>query len=174
MTIYIKEPDPSMAGGFELREATLDDYRKYLSAEQRLEIGQSAIVEKVLCGEVITSPVQMKLYLSNKLSLLEREVFVVFFGNSERRIIHEETMFKGTLSSCPAKPRAVLKRALELNSSCVWFAHNHPSGASEPSQADRRVTRHFQDALNLFEVDVLDHLVVGNGSITSFSERGWI
>lgn len=54
------------------------------------------------------------------------------------------------------------------------FAHNHPSGIAEQSQADRRITRRLVDALSLVDIRILDHFVVGDGEVVSFSERGWI
>ena len=69
-------------------------------------------------------------------------------------------------------PREVVKKALEFNAAAVIFAHNHPSGISEPSQADKRITERLRAALTLVEIRVLDHLVVGDAEITSFAERG--
>lgn len=71
-------------------------------------------------------------------------------------------------------PREVVRRALALNAGAVVMAHNHPSGVAEPSDADRRITRRLREALGLVDIAVLDHLVVGDGTATSFAERGWL
>jgi DNA repair protein RadC len=63
---------------------------------------------------------------------------------------------------------------LQVNAAAVIFAHNHPSGVAEPSQADRHITQQLRDALSLVDVRVLDHFVVGEGEVASFAERGWL
>ena len=80
----------------------------------------------------------------------------------------------GTIDGASVHPREVLRRGLELNAAAVIFAHNHPSGVSEPSQADRRSTERLQSALSLVDIRVLDHIVVGCGEATSFAERGYL
>jgi len=69
-------------------------------------------------------------------------------------------------------PREIVKRALALNAAAVVLAHNHPSGAAEPSRADELLTQTVRAALQLVDVRVLDHLIVGNGAVLSFAERG--
>ena len=69
-------------------------------------------------------------------------------------------------------PRVIVKRALELNSAAVIFAHQHPSGVAEPSQADERITRRLKSALELVDIRVLDHLVIGGDTIVSLASRG--
>jgi DNA repair protein RadC len=83
-------------------------------------------------------------------------------------------MFTGTLDGCSVHPREVAKRALQLNAAAVVFAHNHPSGSPEPSQADREITRTLRQALALLEIRTLDHIVVGGGNWISLAERGWL
>ncbi len=81
---------------------------------------------------------------------------------------------QGTLDSASVYPREVVKRSLEFNAAALILAHNHPSGVAEPSQADRRITRRISDALALVDIRLLDHFVIGDGEIISFSERGWL
>jgi DNA repair protein RadC len=83
-----------------------------------------------------------------------------------------EDMFHGTLNQTSVYPREVVRRALELRASAVILAHNHPSGLAEPSRADEFLTHTLKSALQLIDVRVLDHLVVGQGSVVSFAERG--
>ena len=89
-------------------------------------------------------------------------------------MIRYESLFRGTLDSASLYPHEVARRALALGAGAVIFAHNHPSGVAEPSDADRRITERLKEALGLFEVRVLDHFVVGDGEVVSFSERGWL
>ena len=81
-------------------------------------------------------------------------------------------MFRGTIDGAAVYPREVLKRCLAANAAAVIFAHNHPSGVAEPSDADISITKKLTDALALIDVRVLDHMIIGRGSQTSLAERG--
>ena len=118
------------------------------------------------------APARVKEYLALHLGGLEHEVFAVLFLDSQFRLLRLEEMFRGTLAQTSVYPREVVKRALALNAGAVVLAHNHPSGAAEPSRADEHLTQTLRQALALVDVRVLDHLVVGRGQVTSFAERG--
>jgi len=96
----------------------------------------------------------------------------VLFLDSQHRLLAFEVMFHGTLAHTSVHPREIVKRALALNAAAVVLAHNHPSGVAEPSRADELVTHSVRAALQLVDVRVLDHLVVGAGAVLSFAERG--
>lgn len=81
-------------------------------------------------------------------------------------------MFRGTIDQASVYPREVVKTALHHNAAAVIFSHNHPSGNSEPSQADKLLTQRLKEALALVDVRTLDHIVVGGEATTSFAERG--
>ena len=102
------------------------------------------------------------------------EVFAVLFLDNKHRVIGFEKMFYGTVDGAAVYPREVVRRALEYNAASVIVAHNHPSGVAEPSQADRDVTERLRRALDLIDVRILDHLVIGDGHWESFSRRGWV
>jgi DNA repair protein RadC len=104
----------------------------------------------------------------------EREMFVVLFLDNQHQLIAHETPFTGTLSHTEVHPREVVKAALKHNAAAVIVAHCHPSGLAEPSQADRRVTERLKQALDLVDIRLPDHLVVGGMDIVSFAERGWL
>lgn len=108
-----------------------------------------------------------------KLSAYEREVFAVMLLDSQHRLIAFQELFFGTIDAASVYPREVVKAALQSNAAAVIFAHNHPSGDPEPSQADRAITTRLIAALNLIDVRVLDHIVVGQAAV-SFAERGLI
>jgi DNA repair protein RadC len=99
-------------------------------------------------------------------------VFAVLFLDALQRLIACEEMFRGTLTQTSVYPREVVKRALELNTASVILSHNHPSGVLEPSRADELLTQTLKSSLQLVDVRVLDHVVVGRTGALSFAERG--
>lgn len=125
-------------------------------------------------GVEMTSPEIVSQFLRLQLELEEREVFAVLFLDTRHRLIEFCRLFFGTIDSAAVYPREVAKVALQLNAAAVILVHNHPSGDSEPSQADRHLTNRLRDSLAMLDVRVLDHMIVGRGQITSFAERGWI
>jgi DNA repair protein RadC len=120
------------------------------------------------------SPQAGKDYARLCLGLLEHEVFMVLFLDSQHRLIAAEEMFRGTVSQTSVYPREVLKAALRHNASAVILAHNHPSGVAEPSRADEYLTTQLKSALAFVDVRVIDHLVVSCTEVISFAERGLI
>lgn len=120
----------------------------------------------------LTSPSDVRTYLRLKLASEALEVFAVVFLDTSHRVIAFEAMFHGTIDGASVYPRAVLKRAIEHNCSAVIFAHNHPSGLTEPSHADKMITSRLKSALELIDVRVLDHFIVGEGDPFSFAEAG--
>lgn len=123
-------------------------------------------------GPLLDQPQAVKDYLRLKLVAEPNEVFAIVFMNSQHRVLAYEPMFKGTLDSTAVYPRVVVQRALELNAGAVIFSHQHPSGCTEPSSADRVLTDRLKAALALIDVRVLDHIIVGQGTPYSFAESG--
>ena len=123
-------------------------------------------------GPSLERPAAVKDYLRLKLVAEPNEVFAIVFMNSQHRVLAYEPMFKGTLDSTAVYPRVVVQRALELNAGAVIFSHQHPSGCTEPSSADRVLTDRLKAALALIDVRVLDHIIVGQGTPYSFAESG--
>lgn len=122
----------------------------------------------------MTSPQLVRDFLRFELEHVEHETFCVLFLDTQHRLIAFEELFRGTLDSASVYPREVAKEALRHNAGAVILAHNHPSGIAEPSHADRRITDRLKEALDLFEIRVLDHLVVGSPEVVSFAEQGLI
>lgn len=121
-----------------------------------------------------TDPAATRNYLMLKIANLEHEVFGVLFLDNRHRLIHDEIMFRGTIDGASVYPREVAKEALVHNAAAVCFYHNHPSQIPEPSAADRTITQRLTDALGLFDIRVLDHMIVGGCDVTSFAERGLV
>lgn len=146
---------------------------KSLPEHQVLEQAAQIIANRHLKGDVFTSPNATKEFLTYKLGQHEREVFAVLLLDNQHRLIEYNELFFGTIDAATVYPREVVKLALERNAAAVIFAHNHPSGEAEPSQADRRITSRLSDALALIDIRVLDHFVIGETPV-SFAERGLI
>jgi len=123
-------------------------------------------------GEALTSPSRTAEYLRLRIGASEREVFTVIYLNNQHQIIATEDMFHGTIDGAAVYPREVARRALEHNAAAAIFGHNHPSGVTEPSAADRRITERLQSGLGLLDIRVLDHLIVTEGASYSFAEHG--
>lgn len=123
--------------------------------------------------EPLNSPAAVRQYLRFRLHDLDREEFWCVWLDSQHRPLEFECMFVGTLTQTSVYPREVVRRAMHHNAAAVILAHNHPSGANEPSTADELLTRALKDALRLVDVRVLDHFVVGSAPAPiSFAERG--
>jgi DNA repair protein RadC len=137
-----------------------------------LEIARRVLAEQLAAQPLFDSPQRVKDYLALHLRPLAHEAFAVLFLDSQHRLLTLEVMFRGTLAHTSVHPREIVKRALALNAAAVVLAHNHPSGVAEPSRADELVTQAVRAALQLVDVRVLDHLVVGSGAVLSFAERG--
>ena len=137
-----------------------------------LELARRSIAAELATRPLFDSPGKVKEYLQLQLGGREHEVFAVLFLDAQSRLVRLEEMFRGTLTQTSVYPREVVKRALELGAAAVILAHNHPSGAAEPSRADEFLTQTLKSALALVDVRVLDHLVVGQGQAVSFAERG--
>jgi DNA repair protein RadC len=137
-----------------------------------LEIARRALQQKLESAPAFESPQAVKDYLGLHLASRPHEVFAVLFLDAQHRLLRLEEMFRGTLTQTSVYPREVVRRAMSLNAAAVILAHNHPSGFAEPSRADELLTQSLKAALQLVDVRVLDHLVVGRGGVVSFAERG--
>mgnify|MGYP006434541463 FL=1 len=173
----------SVFGGLRpLLEATQADFcrgqglgsAKYAQLQAVLEMARRHLSASLESSDSLTSPDLVRRYLSAQLRHRTHEVFAVLFLDNQHRLRAFDELFQGTIDGASVYPREVVKRALAHNAAAVILAHNHPSGVAEPSQSDRRITERLQQALDLVGVRVLDHMVVGDGEVVSFAERGWI
>ncbi len=137
-----------------------------------MELARRSLAQELMQRPLFDSPERVKEYLRLHIGARGHEVFVVLFLDAQNRLIKFEEMFRGTLTQTSVYPREVLKRSLDLGAAAVVLAHNHPSGAAEPSKADEYLTQTLKTALALIDVRVLDHLVVGHADVVSFAERG--
>ena len=144
----------------------------FVQLQAVLEMARRHLMETLQRDTVLNSPAEVRHYLKARLRDYRREVFVCLFLDTQHRVICCEELFQGTLDASSVYPRDVVQRALALNAAAIIFAHNHPSGIAEPSQADQRITTRLCQALALVDIRVLDHMIVGDGSVLSMAERG--
>jgi len=137
-----------------------------------LEMARRALTQQLQQGEIMNSPQVVKQFLQLELAHLKHEVFAVLFLDSQNRLLSYQPMFRGSLTQTMVYPREIAKAALALGADGVVLAHNHPSGQVRPSPSDIRLTRSLQDALNLVDVRVRDHVIVSQGAFLSMAEEG--
>ena len=147
---------------------------RYAALRAALELARRHFRELMLTGPILSSPGNTREYLRTRLRDLDREVFFCLFLDNRNRVVACEELFRGTLDGATVHPREVVKRALAHNAAAVIFAHNHPSGVAEPSQADEHITRRLKESLSTVDIRVLDHLIVGDGACESMAERGMV
>lgn len=137
-----------------------------------IELARRSLQEKLKESTALTSPAAVRDYLRLALGRREEEVFACIWLDAQHKVIDIEEAFSGTLTQTSVYPREIVKKALARNAAAVIFAHNHPFGVAQPSQADELLTRALKEALALVEVKVLDHFVVAGNQAISFAERG--
>ena len=150
----------------------LYSFNRPITKEELIRTAKTAIAEGLVAQPVFSSPRAVRDYLVLELANLEVEVFYVLYLNSQHQLIEQHPLFQGTIDGAAVYPREVVRQVIKFNAAAIILAHNHPSGNAEPSAADRRITERIVAALQLIDVRVLDHLVVGGSNITSFAEDG--
>ena len=122
---------------------------------------------------VISSPADVERLVRGRIANLDRENFVVVLLNTKNEVIETSTVSVGTLSASLVHPREVFKPAVRASAASVVLAHNHPSGKVEPSREDREVTRRLGEAAGILGIEMLDHVIVGDGYF-SMKEHGML
>ncbi len=133
---------------------------KYAQLQAAVELSRRALAAELSERPLMDSPQTVADYLRLMLGFETVEVFVALWLDSQHRLITMDTLFRGTLGQTSVYPREVVKAALSRQAASVIFAHNHPSGSAQPSQADRQLTQTLKQALALIDVRVLDHCVI--------------
>lgn len=137
-----------------------------------IELSRRALAERLRERTVFDSPTMVRHYLQLHIAALPHEVFAVLFLDAQNRLIAMEELFRGTLTQTSVYPREVVTRALHHQAAAAILAHNHPSGCTEPSRADKALTQTLTAALALIDVRVLDHMIVTRGATVSMAESG--
>jgi DNA repair protein RadC len=122
----------------------------------------------------LDGPAKAVSFLVGQLGHCLIEYFCIIFLDARMRVITFEKMFRGTVDGSAVHIREVVREVLDRNAVSVIFAHNHPSGDPDPSQADIQITKDLTAALRLFDVRVLDHFVVGGSNVTPIMAMGLV
>ena len=136
------------------------------------EIARRYHTESLPVGATIAGPADTRRFLRARLRDLPHEVFCCLYLDNRHRVLSFEELFRGTIDGTSVYPREVVRQALQHNAAALIVAHNHPSGVAEPSRADEEITRRLSQALALVDIRLLDHVVVGDGEVTSLAGRG--
>ena len=147
---------------------------KYVQLQAVLELSKRFFQEQITREAVFDSPCAVVNYLKCALQKERKECFYLLLLDSQNRLIKSINLFQGTINSASVYPREVVVSVLEHNAANVILAHNHPSGITEPSEADKLITKRISQALALIDVAVLDHIIIAAGHSHSFAEHGLI
>lgn len=143
-----------------------------LDEEELIQSALRCLEARLHYGDVLADPLSTKAYLQMQLARECDEICAVLYLDSINRVITFERVFNGTINACTIYPRVIARRALELNAAAIILAHNHPSNSTEPSTADKYITELLVTTMKLFDIRVLDHVIVGGQYCCSFVERG--
>ncbi|GAB2678469.1 RadC family protein [Aliiglaciecola aliphaticivorans] len=147
---------------------------KYVQLQATLEMSKRYFAQSLTRKHTFDSANRTKQYLLSQLRDEPNEVFAVLLLDSQHRLISFKKLFFGTINAASVYPRVIVQQALGVNAAAIILSHNHPSGIAEPSQADQHITQRIKHALELIDVTVLDHIIVGDGDCVSFAERGLV
>jgi DNA repair protein RadC len=144
----------------------------YKEADRMTICETAAEYVEPIAGKSIRSPSDTESFLRSKLAHLPHELFCCIFLDNRHRIIKYEELFRGTIDGTSVYPREVALSALRCGAAAVILAHNHPSGVAEPSQADERISKRIKAGLELLDIRLLDHIIIGGRTATSCASRG--
>lgn len=145
---------------------------KYAQLQASLEMSKRILKESMTRGVMFSSSEETKNFLRLKLRDKPYEVFAALFLDVRHQLIHFQELFRGTINGASVPIREVVKEAMNHNAASIIVAHNHPSGISEPSVADKSLTKGLAQALSLVDVKLLDHIIIGDQECLSFAEQG--
>lgn len=165
-----------------LKDATIEEliaikgigYAKGILILAAIELGRRMHQYRPTENYTIRSPEDGADYIMEDMRLLKQEHFVALFLNTKNQVIHRQTIFIGSLNASIVHPREVFREAIKRSAASIIVAHNHPSGDPTPSQEDIQVTKRLADTGKLIGIEVLDHLIIGDGKFVSLKEKGYL
>ncbi len=137
------------------------------------ELGRRLVEPADGAGLFVRGPGDLAGLLQRELGGLDREHFLGVYLDARHRVVAVRTVSVGTLNASLVHPREVYRTAVALQAAAVIVAHNHPSGCARPSGDDVELTRRLARCGSLLGIELLDHLVVGDGEVVSIREHGW-
>lgn len=165
-----EEPQPCVTG---CAEASLPETD---AVSRKLTVAREILLRDLACDlksrPVMGRPDAVREWLKLYCHGLQYEVFIVLYLDARLRLIEAETIARGTLTSVSVYPREIARSALARNACSLLVAHHHPSGETDPSQADKLLTNDLASALALVDIKLLDHFIVAEDRVLSFSEKG--
>lgn len=165
-----------------LSEATIEELTaikgigkaKGIGVLAALEIGKRINQYKPTAPYIIRSPEDGADYVMEEMRSLNQEHLVALFLNTKNQIIHQQTIFIGSLNASIVHPREIFREAVKRSAASIICAHNHPSGDPTPSQEDIHVTRRLVEAGNIMGIHLVDHLIIGDNTFISLKEKGYL
>ncbi|MCG6201476.1 RadC family protein [Psychromonas antarctica] len=162
------------ASEFEFCEKRGLGQAKYAQLQAVLEMSCRYLQEPIRKGQALTSAAQTKTFLSAKMHHLPYEVFAALLLDTQHRVICFHEFFFGSIDSATVHPRIIAQKVLSANAAAIILVHNHPSGDPTASISDKKITEKIVSTMQLIDVRVLDHFIIGHEKCTSFAENGWI
>ena len=138
------------------------------------EISKRMSMQRMPERESFHSPGTVAQFFMEEMRTRETETTIVVYLDNRCHLIRYEILFVGSVSSCVANPREILKKALQYDAACFILIHNHPSGDPTPSQADLSLTERIRSAGELIGIHLVDHIILGDCQYVSLKERGHI
>lgn len=139
-----------------------------------IELGKRMNQYRPMEPYTIKSPEDGANYVMEEMRQLPQEHFVVLFLDTKNQVIHQQTIFIGTLNSSVVHPREIFREAVRRSAASIICIHNHPSGDPTPSHEDIQVTRRLVEASKIMGIDLLDHIIIGNLKFVSLKEKGYV
>jgi len=147
---------------------------KFCQLQATLELVRRHYDCKVVASENFTNQDLARKYLLGNFPNLEHETFACLLLDNKHKLLKFKTLFTGTINHAHIYPRIVAQACLKHNAAAIILAHNHPSGCIKPSESDKEVTEQLINTLELIDVRVLDHFIVGKNDVFSMAENGLI
>lgn len=166
----------------ELRHLTLQELRGVKGIGEKKAITLLAMIELAVRMHThsledkvrIKSPQCVADLLMERMRYYTQEHFIALYLNTKNVVIHEEVIFKGSLNASIVHPREVFKSAVKRSAANIIVCHNHPSGDPTPSVEDIEATKRLMNCGTLFGIELLDHIIIGDGTFVSIKEKGLV
>ncbi|MBI5212015.1 MAG: DNA repair protein RadC [Nitrospirae bacterium] len=145
---------------------------KIAQIKAAFELGKRLMGESTDGKPVFSSSHALYSYFAPRFKNLKKEIFISVLLDAKNRLLREHKISEGTLTNSLIHPREAFKEAVKESAASVIFVHNHPSGDPEPSKDDITITERLKNAGNIIGIQVLDHVIIGDGKYISLKEKG--